>query len=100
MFFFFYTICHGHCFSDESIRTHERTRQSTLDDRTEVISETLQERLDELPSPEKPERDISIVTLKKHPQDGLGMSRVSLPPLLLPPTAACLLLLTARLPRQ
>ncbi|XP_022099878.1 tyrosine-protein phosphatase non-receptor type 13-like isoform X2 [Acanthaster planci] len=61
---------------DASIRTHERTRPDTLDNHTEVISETLQERLNDLSPPEQPERDITIITLKKDPKQGLGVTIV------------------------
>ncbi|PIK61871.1 putative tyrosine-protein phosphatase non-receptor type 13 [Apostichopus japonicus] len=38
------------------------------------LSDTLQDRLNEMPSPEVPERDIVIVTLKKDPHLGLGLT--------------------------
>ena len=59
--------------TDASIRTHERTRDpfgtGANDD---IISETLRERLEELPPVDQPEREISIVTLRKDPNLGLG----------------------------
>ncbi|XP_072164796.1 tyrosine-protein phosphatase non-receptor type 13-like [Diadema setosum] len=45
-------------------------------DQDESISDSLRERLEDLPPPDQPERDIIIVTLKKEPQKGLGLTIV------------------------
>ncbi|XP_063969005.1 tyrosine-protein phosphatase non-receptor type 13-like isoform X2 [Lytechinus pictus] len=54
--------------------THAQSRKSL--DQDESISDSLRERLEDLPPSERPERDIIIVTLKKSPQKGLGLTIV------------------------
>nr|XP_006812581.1 PREDICTED: tyrosine-protein phosphatase non-receptor type 13-like [Saccoglossus kowalevskii] len=56
-------------------------RSTTLQDTyltnpNETISETLRDRLNALPSPENPERDISIIKIKRDPEVGLGFTIV------------------------
>ena len=60
---------------DASIRTHERTEYAP-DDNEDIISATLRERLDELPQPEQPEREINIINLRKDDRHGLGFTIV------------------------
>ncbi|XP_077999364.1 tyrosine-protein phosphatase non-receptor type 13-like isoform X2 [Glandiceps talaboti] len=60
---------------DASIRT-SRVSDSYATNQNETLSETLQERLNALPSPEHPERDIIIVKIQRDPNVGLGFTIV------------------------
>ena len=58
--------------TDASIRTHERTQDPFAAEDNDLISETLRDRLEDLPPPEQPEREINIITLRKDRELGLG----------------------------
>ncbi|XP_030835107.1 tyrosine-protein phosphatase non-receptor type 13 isoform X4 [Strongylocentrotus purpuratus] len=59
-----------------SIHNNSRAQSRKSLDQDESISESLRERLEDLPPSEHPERDIVIVTLKKSQQKGLGLTIV------------------------